>query len=248
MNPKVAVLTVAFRDNNWLRAQKGHLKDCGLLQLVAHSKKSWNGDEVDPDDFVSANSVWPNEAEQRNAGLAMLKKSGYEWAIILDTDEWISKRDLLSLEAFLALQTPGIQFVMSGKMRTYWKSVDWWIDPPETHTPVIAIRTSAGFMQNRVVFPALPSATWTDGILEHASYAKTDEEVRRKIRTFGHAKEIRKGWLDEIWARWTPDMVNIHPIGDGRAYAKASPASPPDEFRAYWDKVMGEANRKENEV
>ena len=38
--------------------------------------------------------------------------------------------------------------------------------------------------------------------IHHMSYARTDEQIRRKITTFSHAHQVVPGWFENVWKRW----------------------------------------------
>ena len=60
------------------------------------------------------------------------------------------------------------------------------------------------------------------GICHHLSYARSDEEVLKKITTFSHAHEVQPGWFENVWKRWDADhsLTNLHPTHPA-AYQRA---------------------------
>ncbi len=51
----------------------------------------------------------------------------------------------------------------------------------------------------------------------HFSTAQSEPILRYKMKAFGHASEIRKNWIDEIYYAWAPenDIQDIHPVAFG---------------------------------
>lgn len=51
----------------------------------------------------------------------------------------------------------------------------------------------------------------------HFSTAQSEPILRYKMKAFGHASEIRKNWIDEIYYKWTPenDIQDVHPVAFG---------------------------------
>ena len=47
----------------------------------------------------------------------------------------------------------------------------------------------------------------------HASYVLTDDELREKLKTWGHHNDFDVDvWFNNIWLKWTPNMINMHPV------------------------------------
>lgn len=156
---------------------------------------------------------WPTEAIQRNAGLDLLEQEGIEYCFVLDADEVHDGRQLKALMN-LVRQNPQVD---CWRMRwfTYWKSWRYRVDPPEADAPLVFLRTGAArFVDNRapqrareVTIPIEAAA------IHHMSYARTDQQIRRKISTFSHAHQIVPGWFDNVWKRWDQEhgLENVHP-------------------------------------
>jgi hypothetical protein len=102
---------------------------------------------------------------------------------------------------------------------TYWKSYRYRVDPPEAITAAVFVRPGTGrFIENRTYQAdrqvALPLDT---AAFHHMSYARTDEQILRKISTFGHAREVVPGWFENVWRKWDADrsLRNLNPCWPG---------------------------------
>jgi hypothetical protein len=98
---------------------------------------------------------------------------------------------------------------------TYWKSSRYRVDPPETITAAVFVRPGTGrFVENRSYqaehHVALPPAT---AVVHHMSYARSDEQILRKITTFGHARDVVPDWYERVWRKWDSDhsLHNLNP-------------------------------------
>ncbi len=148
---------------------------------------------------------WGSERETRNAGLDLLDDC--DWVFCLDTDEILLDEDL---RALVRLCEETGHSAISARLRTYWKTIEHRVDPPEDLTAPIAVRRGARFLDQRFV-DAEPH--FSDIWLRHLSYVRTDEEVRDKLRLFSHAHEIVPGWYENVWRGWDADhgMTDLHP-------------------------------------
>ena len=45
--------------------------------------------------------------------------------------------------------------------------------------------------------------------MHHFSYARTDEEMLKKITTCDFSRSMRSNWYDDVWLKWTPEMENL---------------------------------------
>src|ERR1039458_8008624 len=157
----------------------------------------------------------------------MVAEAGnYDWVIWLDPDEYLTDDGWDILLAFLE-SAPGDAYVPT-MQHTYWKS-GYEIDPPEDYKQIIATRPSVRFIDKRVVNSNYGFAPVG---LHHMSWARTDEEVWRKITHFSHAHEINaKDWYDNIWLKWQPNHTNLHPLTPPSLRRAVPTELPPDLFK-----------------
>jgi hypothetical protein len=99
-------------------------------------------------------------------------------------------------------------------LHTYWKSYLYRIDPPEPLKPPVFVKVGAvRFTRNRLAEGAKHGLIPEEiGICHHLSYARSDDEVFRKITTFSHANEVIPGWFENVWKKWDDDhsMTDLH--------------------------------------
>ena len=233
-----AAVYCVYDDSTWLDTSLESVYDaCDAIYLLV-SDRPWNGEPGDnsatiacieayPDPAGKLRLVqgsWSSEAEQRNAGLDMLRAAGYDYCFVVDADEVY---DTAALKAMMdvAASEPEVP-CWHMRMDTYWKEELYRIEPREPLMPVVFVKVGAArFSMNRnaegaqhkLISPAV-------GFCHHLSYARSDEQVRRKISTFSHANEIVSGWYENVWRKWDSDrgMTNLHPTHPA-AYQRAIP-------------------------
>jgi len=151
--------------------------------------------------------AWTSEHETRNVGLDILEAGGMDYVFTVDSDE------ILSVAA-LDLIKRGCEYghrALSCYMATYWKTVDYVIDPPERIGATIAVRKDVRFVNKRLIEGE--QSLVNRQLVHHLSYVRTDEEVQEKLRLFGHASEVVPGWYDRVWKAWDANnaLENLHP-------------------------------------
>lgn len=252
MAPKVIAVCCVFDDDSWLPVMVDGLYEAvdGVLFLVA--EQPWNGGEGETASTLEAivqcpdpgkkleivRGPWRNETDQRNAGLDLARERGAELCLVADADEIYDTAAVLRmLQA--AEQHPEVgAFYVS--MFTYWKTIEFRIDPPEHFTPVVLVRPAlARFVENRHVrTEKIGTFPPQFAICHHLSYARTDEQVQKKLARFSHSHEIVPGWYQNIWLGWdlNPEMPNLHPVypaAYGRAVRQDPARYPPALRRAF---------------
>ncbi len=221
----------AYDDHQWLKLVLDSIYDgCDrIFALVGN--QPWNGNAVDntetlavfetyPDPQKKIEIVhgdWANEADQRNASLALCGENGCEICFVVDADEIYDPKELEQMMEIVRA-TPQIDCFTLG-LHTYWKSHQFRIDPPEPLQPPVFVRVGkAKFTHNRAVECELCALISQEvGVCHHMSYARTDEQIKKKISTFSHADEIVPGWYEQIWLGWNRNrsMRNLHPTHPG---------------------------------
>lgn len=148
---------------------------------------------------------WSSEHATRNAGMEFL--SDCDYVFVVDSDEIVPDRSLrqLMLGCEKGFRSLTCQFY------TYWKTPEWRIDPPEDIAAPVVIRQDVRFERLRMF--SGEHARMTGPCVHHLSYVRTDDEMREKLRLFGHAAEVVSGWYDRVWRGWDEDkaMEDLHP-------------------------------------
>jgi GT2 family glycosyltransferase len=224
---RFAAVCCIYDDDSWLAAAIESVYDAcdSIWFLIAN--RPWNGEATDqtplvarisrlPDPAAKIHVVrgdWPDEASQRNAGIDTAREAGADYCFVLDADE-IYDSNQLAAAMQVVRENPQID-CWRASCFTYWKSHEYRVDPPEQVTAAVFVRVGTGrFVDNRTYQAAayfdLPPETLR---MHHMSYARTDQQILRKISTFGHAKEVVPGWYQRVWRRWDTDRTieNLNP-------------------------------------
>jgi len=211
---KTAISTVAYREERMIVPFIQHYQNKVDKILVLNSTKPWNGVNDEKDytgniasslgaDVIQFN--WASEEEQRNAGQDYL--SDYDFVIVLDPDEYFSNDDFSTLLSTLT-KTTADALIVEGQF-TYWKN-GFVAYPYKDYQQLVAVRPHVRFVDKRVVDSGYEEApVW----LHHFSWAKTDDEVLRKITHYAHANDFNiKDWYENVWLKWKPGMTDVHPV------------------------------------
>lgn len=234
---RVASLACAYNEERFIGPHLDMLAPYVDESLVLISSTPWHGDTYEPDrteeiaESRGATVVvhdWADGHIQRNAGLDFLYQ--YDWVLIPDPDEFILAEDMEKM--LRELETAEGDAYATDRMFTYWKS-GYRIDPPESHTPIIAVRPSVRFYEIRCV-----SGPWSilksRPLVHHFSYARTDAEVWKKIHATEHAVDFDTDkWYREVWEPWTPESEDLHPLTPPD-YKRAVPVRLPKELQGLW--------------
>lgn len=157
------------------------------------------------------------EAKQRNYVLERIREEGFKFVWMVEADEFYRDSEAECLwDWFFERVTAGAR-AASCKWQTYWRSVHWRIDPPENFRPNVAFLSDCSFHHGRVL--SIPdekeSVEVPDRIcvVRHYSWARTPEDVRKKLSAWGHSKETNPEWYEKVFMSWKPGdaVFNVHP-------------------------------------
>ncbi len=233
-----AAVCCVYDDDSWLPLALESVYSSVDAIFVLISGKPWNGPPGNiqgtlntiaafPDPQLKLRVVhgsWGSETEQRNAGLKLLEKEGFDYCFIVDADEIY---DPVELQRMMEMVSKNPQIACwHMTVLVYWKSVRFRVDPPEGYKPPVFVKIKEGFFrENRLVeAPTRALIPIQVGVCHHMSYARTDAQIKRKITTFSHVHEMQPGWYERVWLGWNknPQMEDIHPTHPG-AYKRAVP-------------------------
>lgn len=223
MGNMIAVLTTAFNEEKLIgpcvRQFKRNYLGYNIYHMILVSEKPWRGnwdsraEEVadiawnEGAEFIKTGK-WETQAQQLNYGLAILQKN-FDWVFIVDSDEYYESIDIHRL----ALETlnPGIDSIYVPKMNVYWKTSQFVISPPQTDTPIVAVKTNRRFHDKRNLIAE--NKFMSDVTLHHFSYVRDDQDMLKKIESFEHSNEFdREYWYNNKWLQWHEDMEDLHPV------------------------------------
>lgn len=213
----VGIVTLAFNEERFIHGCIKQFTPFKLPHLVLINNKPWRGEYthdntrqiakdlgaiVKVDNFVS-------ETQQRNFGQAYFKNM--QWVLVVDADERYTTTTINNM--LMQLRTSTSQIMKSSKMYVYYKNNRLIIDQQGQageRGPIIAIRPSVKFYENRLAQAV--SKDFKDIDLHHFSYARTDQEMKKKIDTFSHSHEIIKDWYQNKFVNYKPEQTDLHPV------------------------------------
>ena len=224
---RFAAVCCIYDDDSWLAPAIESVYDaCDSIWCLV-GERPWSGEATDqtplrqriarlPDPAAKIHVVrgdWPDEASQRNEGLRIASDAGADYCFVLDADE-IYDSEQLARAMQVVRENPQIDCWRSTCF-TYWKSHRYRVDPPEQTLSNVFVRIGTGtFVDNREYRSATSFALPPDILrFHHMSYARTDQQILRKLSTFGHAREVVPDWFERVWRRWDSDrsIENLNP-------------------------------------
>lgn len=229
---KVATVAVAYNEARLIQKHLRHIPDWVSEKLVLVSEKPWNGLELVDDGTadlareMGATVIqhdWATEEDQRNAGQEYL--SDYDYIIVLDPDEFLDDMNWAILERVLWNEDKPIRAGVVDHQLTYWKN-GYVANPSRDYPMLIVVKPDVRFVDKRVVdsaFSVLPV------YLHHMSWAKTSDEVWRKISHYAHAQDFDiEKWFNEVWLKWEPGMQDVHPVSPETLHNLIDAQLPPE--------------------
>lgn len=171
---------------------------------------------------------WQGEAGQRNGAAEHLQELGFTHALILDGDELLEE-SLLEILLKLALYEVADQVFTY--LDTYWKSPEYLIRPRERLNPCMLVdMRNVHCTQARQYTGGRTMLLGPEyGVMHHLSWCGPEERIRRKLSSWGHAKEVTPGWYNQVWRAWDKNHLlrNFHPTHP-HAYGFAEKIEPPE--------------------
>lgn len=148
------------------------------------------------------------EAECRNFGLKLLNRMGYDYALIVDADEWWSKGAINNIKNHIKLLP---QDAYKAKLAFFFKRPNWKIEGMKNNRAIVCIRTDKKF--NTKYPRRFYGAKYVDlGIIYHFSYVRTPKKIKEKLESFSHFDEIIQDWYNNVYMKFTLDSKNFHPV------------------------------------
>ena len=205
--------------------------------LILLNYEPWNGtsdiqasfetykkikDFADPENkIILISQHWKTEAIQRNFGKDLFHKMGIKWTMIIDDDELYNPNELRAAIEYLNTTKANALLV---HQQVYWKTREYCIENLSYSMPTFVISdVSKVFFDycRNIRVDGIWETLLPEGIVNHhLSYVRTDQQLLRKIETFSHANEERsdgkdttqiwKDWFENVWSKWTLDMINLH--------------------------------------
>ena len=149
------------------------------------------------------------EPEARNFGLSHLNKLGYEYALVVDADEYWPQETQRQMARIIA-KKPADAY--KANLDFFFKRPNWKIDGMKNTRAIVAIRTNMAFSKSHPRRFSGMVEHVNPGTIYHFSYVRSPQKIKEKINSFSHAGEIKDGWYDEVYLKFTPDSKNFHPV------------------------------------
>ena len=165
------------------------------------------------------------ESEARNYILNLARKESFDFMIIQDTDEFMIREEY---EDFIQRYIPDMTNAGYDSCGIRWKNFwkDWqhlliceeelipgW--PGEWATFGINLHTDIKFTKNRYHTHSNKCGVLQPWYLYHGCYVLTDDQVKKKITTWGHSKDSDYAglskWYEEKWLKWNENTTDLHP-------------------------------------
>lgn len=175
--------------------------------------------------FASAETVKEAEAGHSNAILNYVREKYpcINYLLTIDTDEIFTEESITGLMKVIKKNPDTCGFNMVSKI--YWKGLHYILEESEPgYLPIaVKIMPDVEFTQVRSINKKNSFNVPPDIYYHHPSYARSSEAILKKIKTFSHAKEIRKDWYKNVWQKWdkNKDLPNLHPLFDGSWWKRA---------------------------
>lgn len=157
------------------------------------------------------------EAKQRNDILGIIREDGFNFVWMVEADEFYMDDDAVNLWTWFFEKASYGARTANCKWQTYWRSIHWRVDPPESFRPNVAFLSSCKFKNGRAMESQdeymaveVPDRLC---VIRHYSWARTPSDVTRKLAAWGHSRELKKDWYNNVFMKWTPgcDMTHLHP-------------------------------------
>lgn len=141
--------------------------------------------------------TWTSESAHRRWILS--ESEGYDLIFTLDSDEIVEPNDIESALQ-KAFESDKRFFGIHGFVN-FWKSFNWCCRDGFMPIRITNLRNKEG--QENV-----------DCRIYHFGYCQSLKIQQYKWGVSGHAPELRPGWMNEIYLRWSTEkqLTNLHPV------------------------------------
>lgn len=150
-----------------------------------------------------------NEPDTRNFGLKHLNQLGYEYALIVDVDEYWPKD---TQENMLRIITEQPAEAYKANLDFFFKRPNWRIDGMANRRAIVAMRTDSIFSSSRPRKFTGEIKYVNPGVIYHFSYVRRPEKIKEKLESFSHASEIINNWYNDVYLPFTLETINFHPV------------------------------------
>ena len=159
---------------------------------------------------------WMSDTDERNYCLQRAKEDGFDYIMVQDADEFFFHKDFEKILQ-LVKDNPEVD-VFAIDLYAFWKSFKYIIISNDkgkiggTNQTIVNLHTVNKYDYIRNVHGG-NHMTLPEVICYHGSYVLSDEQLYRKIKTWGHSMDFDSDkWYNEVWLPWTLESKNLHPI------------------------------------
>lgn len=168
------------------------------------------------DKIIIIEGDWLTEEAQRNACVDKAKKDGMNYLMIHDADEFYFHEDFEKIKNYIT-NNPNYDIYTCGWI-SFWKTFKY-ITVSQTLNKIIGnpqifinLNKSIRFQKKRKP-TGISAINIPNVVCYHASYVLTNEELQEKLKTWGHYNDFNiEHWYSNVWLKWSPSMVNMHPV------------------------------------
>ena len=231
---KVAVLTITYRESDLIESVIKNWNGKVAKHLIIETKEPWQGPELPWDTTREICEKYPHveyvtftkfrdEAEQRNWGLGKLYD--YDYVLIVDADELYTAKDQETILNSIGVEERFVDNTWAYRascVKTYFKTPEYVLDPPDTHEPVVAINPKK-VLFNDCRIPDTQYQIPLDITMHHLSYLRSDTRIFTKIKQFMHYDQIKKDWYANVWQKWQHGMSDVRAFGHEKSTTVKDP-------------------------
>ncbi len=173
--------------------------------------------------------VWETEEDQRNAGLNKARADGFDFLIIQDADEFYLPEEYQKNIDEIT-ENPNFDYYRNPWI-FFWKNVNTilinyhpynygnaHLAKPYKQSKfgynanfAINLNTNVKFANKRL--PSSNDSLMLAGYCHHLSFALNDEQLERKLKTWGHSHEFKiNTWLETKWYCWNGKQKYLHMV------------------------------------
>ena len=207
--PYVDKIFIAYPELSWRHGSSRKSKNPTSYEEVA---------ELADEHIEIIRDIWERDEDTRNSLLTAARNQDFDWIIIQDADEFYTDQSWEVLKTYLVSASAQNMSVINVPLYTFWKTPCFVIE--ETHHGIkageacFAINCRHGEIQ--FTFSRTTNAKsihYIDEPCYHYSYVLSDQEVKKKIKTWAHSNDflIRNLWYEIKWKRWHQSSKFLHP-------------------------------------
>lgn len=191
------------------------------IMVVAHTKKPSHGYEGTVDcpetedeifniclEVAGSKLIWDSQemyaSESRHREFRYRFSDTFDLILTIDADE-VFKSDEIPKALDYAFKNKERYYGIDGYLN-FWRSFNYVCK--DGFRPIRIENLNAKNQLQNINCPLT---------VYHFSTCQSEKIMRYKYKIFGHASEIKKGWLDDVHYTWTPEnnLQDLHPVSIG---------------------------------